>query len=206
MQGWTMSQPPCALASHLRDLDKAIVLAIYAVWGCHSHCPLDSPVPALTSHCSLLRWPPTSCELNLERCARVLPQDNDTGGFFIALIHKGPASSKISTPNAPSQAVVASDLVPMSSLSKAHAKAVLAKHCLPPEKNVRRGLTSSERGRLWCSGGNGEAGGSEALVMVAPQDMLEHDECLGRRSWRGVVQAGLPLAEAVLLQQSSKGL
>ena len=36
-------------------------------------------------------WPPSAAEaasMHLERCSRVLPADNDTGGFFVALLRK----------------------------------------------------------------------------------------------------------------------
>jgi len=136
----------------------------------------------------------------------VLPQDNDTGGFFLALIEKGPPTSTdgitdAPIPQTPYQAVVASDLVPLSALLRADAKTVLAKHCLPPVDSVRRGLTVEERRRLWCSGDQG-ADGSATLVMVAPQDMPE-DERGDVGGWRGVVQAGLQIAEAVELPRTA---
>jgi hypothetical protein len=36
-------------------------------------------------------WPPPAAEagrLRLERCSRLLPHDQDTGGFFVALLRK----------------------------------------------------------------------------------------------------------------------
>lgn len=44
--------------------------------------------------------PPTAAALHLERCVRVLPHDNDTGGFFVALLRK--TGGTAATPAAPS--------------------------------------------------------------------------------------------------------
>lgn len=51
----------------------------------------DAAKDASMPHAVKSMWPPEtkdSKSMNLEKCTRLLPQDNDTGGFFVALIRK----------------------------------------------------------------------------------------------------------------------
>lgn len=51
----------------------------------------DQAVESNMLHAIPSLWPPSESkakELNLHRCSRLLPQDNDTGGFFVALLKK----------------------------------------------------------------------------------------------------------------------
>jgi tRNA (cytosine34-C5)-methyltransferase len=51
----------------------------------------DDAKAANMEHAVSSMWPPTqsdNVDLHLERCARLWPQDHDTGGFFVALLRK----------------------------------------------------------------------------------------------------------------------
>jgi hypothetical protein len=51
----------------------------------------DDAKAAHMEHATSSMWPPTqddNIDLHLERCARLWPQDHDTGGFFVALLRK----------------------------------------------------------------------------------------------------------------------
>jgi 16S rRNA C967 or C1407 C5-methylase (RsmB/RsmF family) len=51
----------------------------------------DAAKDASMPHAVESMWPPetkVSKSMNIEKCTRLLPQDNDTGGFFVALIRK----------------------------------------------------------------------------------------------------------------------
>jgi 16S rRNA C967 or C1407 C5-methylase (RsmB/RsmF family) len=49
---------------------------------------LEAQVPGLVSHPGLLVWQSRRYAQDMERCLRIYPQDNDTDGFFLALIGK----------------------------------------------------------------------------------------------------------------------
>ncbi len=57
------------------------------------HRDYDAAVAAGMPHAARSMWPPSHgtegvTPLHLERCSRLLPHDQDTGGFFIALLRK----------------------------------------------------------------------------------------------------------------------
>lgn len=53
------------------------------------HASFKDAVGAQMEHATATMWPPPNVEsLNLDRCVRLWPQGNDSGGFFIALIRR----------------------------------------------------------------------------------------------------------------------
>ena len=55
-------------------------------------------------------WPPTAeeaADMHLERCLRLLPHDANTGGFFVALLHKEEVPAAAAAPAAAAQAAAA---------------------------------------------------------------------------------------------------
>ena len=55
------------------------------------HASFDAARAAGVAHAVPTMWPPAAADaarLRLERCSRLLPHDQDTGGFFIALLRK----------------------------------------------------------------------------------------------------------------------
>jgi tRNA (cytosine34-C5)-methyltransferase len=55
------------------------------------HATFEAARSAGMPHATPTLWPPdeaTAGAMNLERCSRLLPHDQDTGGFFVALLRK----------------------------------------------------------------------------------------------------------------------
>ena len=55
------------------------------------HASFDAARAAGVAHAVPTMWPPDAADaarLRLERCSRLLPHDQDTGGFFVALLRK----------------------------------------------------------------------------------------------------------------------
>jgi hypothetical protein len=127
--------------------------------------------------------------LNLERCARLLPHDNDTGGFFLALFEKVAeipgTSERLATACAPTE-LAGSDLVPLEQCTNHVSK---LRDCL-----TQLGVSQSEGrsaggARVWAS-----VDGSGNLVR-APVDMPSAwvEDGSGGNGAPGVIAAGLPL-------------
>jgi len=69
-------------------------------------------------------WPPTAeeaADMHLERCLRLLPHDANTGGFFVALLHK-----EVQTPPAGAAAEEATEAAPAAAASGAGTAAAAA--------------------------------------------------------------------------------
>jgi tRNA (cytosine34-C5)-methyltransferase len=63
------------------DADEEWVLRWHASHAAAVQANMEGAVPTL--------WPPqASGKMHLERCSRMLPHDQDTGGFFVALLRK----------------------------------------------------------------------------------------------------------------------
>jgi hypothetical protein len=123
-------------------------------------------------------WPPTDAalggrDLHLERCARFLPQDGDTGGFFVALLKRAADDDDADA----DAATKGNDLT----RTQKHAAAAAARACgdvadpvrpLPPGEAdaiaSRLGLKARDAARLWM----GERG-AVTLTPAAAPDIAE---------------------------------
>ena len=139
------------------------------------------------------RRPNNNNGLNLERCARLLPHDNDTGGFFLALFEKVAeipgTAGRLSAACAPT-ALAPSDLVPLEK-------------CATP--SALRGRLEQQRGRSVSSSEGASVGGEARVwasvddgggkVVRAPVDMPSGwvEDGRGGTGAPGVIFAGLPL-------------
>ena len=135
------------------------------------HGNYEAAVAARMPHALPSLWPPAeAAAMNLDRCSRLLPHDQDTGGFFIALLKKrapltppgsaAAAAAKAAAPSLPPTGPAACRELPplpteeqMLPLSKAEAQAMAARH---------GGLQAAKK-RLLRRGG----GGTAAAVAVA---------------------------------------
>ena len=137
------------------------------------------------------RRPNNNNGLNLERCARLLPHDNDTGGFFLALFEKVAeipgTGGRLSAACAPT-ALAPSDLVPLEKCANPSA--------LRGRLEQQRGRSVSpsegasvEEARVWASVDGG------GQVVRAPVDMPSGwvEDGRGGTGAPGVIFAGLPL-------------
>jgi 16S rRNA C967 or C1407 C5-methylase (RsmB/RsmF family) len=73
------------------SLEEAALLEMAASEGLHYYPTVQDVPESLQKRIRTSAFPPTAEEatkFHLERCIRCLPQDNDTGGFFVALLRK----------------------------------------------------------------------------------------------------------------------
>ena len=116
--------------------------------------------------------------LHLERCARVLPHDNDTGGFFLALFEKTaeiPGTAERLTAACTPTDLMSTDLVPFDKCEDSAKLRATLKQVTVPEEGDSQVL---ER-RVWAS----IQGTGEILSWFVPLD----SSCLKRRwkCWQG---------------------
>ena len=121
-------------------------------------------------------WPPTSPSrnLHLERCARFLPHDQDTGGFFVALLRRRSAASKSRGKAGAGAGADADADADAAAAKRRRAKAAAAAraaadlpdpvrplpHGEPAAIASQLGLNASTRARLWL--------GAKGAVTLAP--------------------------------------
>ena len=81
------------------------------------HRDYDAAVAAGMPHAARSMWPPSHgsegvAPQHLERCSRLLPHDQDTGGFFIALLRKRAPLGESVPPSAPRKRRAATSTAP----------------------------------------------------------------------------------------------
>ncbi|OCF37458.1 multisite-specific tRNA:(cytosine-C5)-methyltransferase [Kwoniella heveanensis CBS 569] len=88
-------------------------------------------------------WPPANAkELNLERCMRLLPHDQNTGGFFVCVLQKaGPA---VSNDAAPAEASASSSSLKRSATSPAPEAETKRARDKSPEADLETAAPSAE--------------------------------------------------------------
>lgn len=132
-------------------------------------------------------WPPSSAAiesagfgndaagLHLERCARVLPHDNDTGGFFLALFEKNAeipgTTERLTTACTPTQ-LMSTDLVPLDKCEESAKLRASLKQMTVPEEGDNQVLQR----RVWASTqGTGEI--LSCFVLLASYVLRERSKC-----------------------------
>ena len=190
----------CGDESDASDADEEVRLRWHQTFEMAHEAGMPFASPTL--------WPPTAATaatMHLERCSRILPHDQDTGGFFIALLRKlkplptgvgGVAGAVAGASTAPGSAR-APEALPASGPASCRQLPPLdpSDELVPlPSADAaklgqRHGLKAARKRLLRKRGAAGVL--DEDAVRVAPQALAAFDATMGL----SVVDAGVALNE-----------